>query len=70
MMIAHVNDTTYLKYTFVLVLGLLTVARVFAAAPPWEIWDDLHSLAEVRPAQRGLAQEQSVSFRLPVRPPF
>jgi len=35
-------------------LGLLAVARVSADALPWEVWNDLHSLAEVRPAQRVL----------------
>ena len=42
------------RYGIVLIAGLLAVARVSAGAPPWEIWNDLHSLAEVRPAQRVL----------------
>ena len=35
-------------------LGLLIVAQSYADAPPWDIWHDLHSLAEVRPGQRVL----------------
>jgi len=34
--------------------GPLAFERATADAPPWEIWDNLHRLAEVRPGQRVL----------------
>ena len=35
-------------------IGLLAAAHAPADAPPWEIWNDLHSIAEVNPGQRVL----------------